>query len=172
MGHELGHNLAASMTMNSSSAPYPRAYGAYWTSVPRWWSRIQDHHGLQQSRTWKQGKCVYSSPAAFNLWAIYTAVNWRTMPGLSRRNVGMAALGDETGTCDSPSTEAPTHCCSYHCCSYLLSPTTVAYIIATAPFAGNFLHYQETFTTQETLPSLLLSLPLLQHRWHDSRHLQ
>merc|ERR1740128_486353 len=110
MGHELGHNFGCKHdNEHSSSAPYPYAYGAY--IGPAYLGGGRGYRTIMAySKTGHGSKAnVYSSPNV-QFMGYTTGSELEDNARVIKENrFGMAALGDESGTCDwSFSTEAPT----------------------------------------------------------------
>merc|ERR1712137_1044199 len=147
MGHELGHNFGCKHdNEHSSSAPYPYAYGAYigpaYLGGGRGYRTIMAYnkagHGSKAN--------VYSSPNVQFMGHTTGSELEDNARVIKENRFGMAALGDETGTCDwSFSTEAPTTVAPTAVAPTTVAPTTVAPTATTT--AGNFTTTSGNFTT-------------------------
>jgi len=152
MGHELGHNFGCKHdNEHSSSAPYPYAYGAYigpaYLGGGRGYRTIMAYnkagHGSKAN--------VYSSPNVQFMGHTTGSELEDNARVIKENRFGMAALGDETGTCDwsfsteAPTTVAPTTVAPTTVAPTTVAPTTVAPTATTT--AGNFTTTSGNFTT-------------------------
>lgn len=115
MGHELGHNFGAHHDRQTTSGgAYPYGYGAFIGSGP------YRTNMAYRTNTYNKKANIYSSPVAKFQGVVTGSATEDNARVIKENRFAMAAVGDETGTCDwqsssttpstGPTTQPPSSC--------------------------------------------------------------